>query len=97
MKKKDEDLLHLAVVASAVLVLALVAWAGGRRLLARWGSGPEPVAPAAPPRPAADGVDRPPTVIPPLALVGVKPETPSSRPRTQPAARPMPPVTPDRE
>lgn len=97
MKRKGEDLLVTAVVVSALAVLAVVFWAGGRRLYARWQSG----RPAAPPVEGGaaqdDGVDRPPSQIPPLAMVGIAPAKPA-RPRQQPpAALPMPPITPDRE
>lgn len=98
-KRGAEDTLVTVVVISALVVLGLVFWAGGRRLYSRWqvgrGTGPGP----AQTRPRVDdGVDRPPTMIPPLAMVGIAPSTspPRNRPKT-PAALPMPPITPDRE
>lgn len=99
MRKKDSDALHNAVVLSALVVLGLTLWAGGRRLYSRWQAGSAPPRPA-PERPAQvpDGYDRPPSVIPPLALVGIAPDGSKTKPRPKPpAARPMPPITPDRE
>lgn len=97
MKRRDDDLLHNAVVAAALAVLAVVAWAGGSRLYRRWQAGrPSAAGPVKPEAPAEVGVDRPPAVIPPLALVGMQPGAPS-KPRSQPAAVPKPPITPDRE
>lgn len=95
--RKGEDLLVTAVVVSALAVLAVVFWVGGRRLYARWQTG-RPAVPVVPREPAQDdGVDRPPSQIPPLAMVGIAPAKPA-RPRApQPAALPMPPITPDRE
>ena len=98
-RRKDEDALVTVVVAAAAAVLALTLWAGGKRLYARWqlGRGGESVAVPVP-KPVDDGYDRPPSAIPPLAMVGIAPssKTPKARPKT-PAARPMPPITPDRE
>ena len=99
-KRKDEDALVTVVVVSAAAVLALTLWAGGKRLYARWqlGRGGEPVAGPVQPRPDDDGYDRPPAVIPPLAMVGIAPSTKAAKSRPNaPAARPMPPITPDRE
>lgn len=96
--RKGEDALVTAVVVSAALVLAVVLWFGGRRLYARWQTGrpAEPVVIGE--EEPDDGMDRPPTSIPPLALVGLAPSSATARPRPRPpAARPMPPITPDRE
>jgi hypothetical protein len=96
--RKGEDLLVNAVVVSALAVLAVVLWVGGRRLYARWQTG-RPAAPVVQGgEPEDDGMDRPPTSIPPLSLVGLAPSSATARPRPRPpAARPMPPITPDRE
>ncbi|TBR20094.1 hypothetical protein EPO15_13620 [bacterium] len=97
-KNKGEDALVWAAVAAALAVLAVTGWVGGRRLYARWQSGrPAPTAPVERPSVPEDGVDRPPTVIPPLAMVGIAPaaKPPRNRPKP-PAALPMPPITPDR-
>lgn len=100
MRKPGDDPLHALVVWSALAVLAVVLGLGGRRLYRRWAAG-RPVPPAggsAAPR-KDDGIDRPPSLIPPLALSGARP---SGRPgknlkRKQPAAVPMPPIRPDKE
>lgn len=95
--RRERDLLHDAVVCSAVVLVAIVLWVGGRRALARRGAGrPGPVA-VEPPRPADDGVDHAPPVIPPLVLSGVKGGKPPKKRASQPAARPLPPITPDKE
>ncbi|MBI5598048.1 MAG: hypothetical protein HY928_18350 [Elusimicrobia bacterium] len=97
MKQKDDDLLHNTVVAAALAVLGVVLWVGGSRLYRRWQAGrPTVSAPAQPPPAADDGIDRPPSGIPPLSLVGLHPRTPN-KPKPQPAAVPKPPITPDRE
>ena len=100
MRPQEDDRLHALVVLSALVVLAIVVWAGGRRLYGRWaaGRGAVPSAAVSGPR-RDDGVDRPPSFIPPLALVGVKPNArpPKSPKPKPPAAVPMPPITPDKE
>ena len=97
MKQRDDDLLHNAVVAAALAVLAIVVWVGGGRLYRRWQAGRSASAvPAAPVPEQEAGVDRPPSAIPPLSLVGIQSGA-ASKPKSQPAAVPKPPITPDRE
>ncbi|MBI3299316.1 MAG: hypothetical protein HYZ75_14205 [Elusimicrobia bacterium] len=95
--RREDDVLHKLVVLSALAVLAIVLVVGGGRAYRRWVRRPAPLPVQRPPVAPDDGVDRPPSVIPPLALSGAQPAA-SPRPRDfSPAARPKPPITPDRE
>ena len=98
-KRQSEDTLLTVAVVTALAVLALTLWAGGRRLYSRWALGAQTAPSTAPrPEPKDDGRDHPPSVIPPLAMVGISATSRPPRPRVKtPASRPLPPITPDRE
>ncbi|MDE2292633.1 MAG: hypothetical protein KGL53_11175 [Elusimicrobia bacterium] len=99
MRRKDEDTLMWAVVATAVGLLLLVLWLGGERLWDRLQSGPRPPSAARPSPAGASGeaVDHAPSSIPPLELAGVKAKPLVPPPPDQPASRPLPQLKPDRK
>jgi len=96
MRRKSEHGLYAVVFAAAILLAVLLAYQGFKRMgrdPLSWrpsGSGPRRAG-------KWDGVDRSPSQLPPLSLVGSRQGGAAPPKKAPPPAIPMPPITPDIE